>query len=259
MGSIRFFRATSPEERRVINTFLARHNCRGAGSTKGYVACYAAVECGPGGRPLPERIVAAAKFCPLHTPQAARFFGGDDWRHVYCLQRLAAHRAPENLLSQFLAWCLREMGKDPKVHFVATYADTGDVDPRTGRPHNGGVYRATNGATYCGRTQGGRVDAYILDGQRRSVRCGPRTLRVGDIPANARVLRSSPMHRYCWAVGPPLVRAFRRRDLERRMARFKFEPVYQPRLLARLVGWAFSSFQAANLAPHKNRCTLTAE
>jgi hypothetical protein len=236
-ADIRFFRATTGEEREAINVFLQRHNQRGMGSTKGYIAYYAAAVCEPGDRPLLDRLVAVAKICPLHTPQAAKFFGGEAWRHVYCLQRLAAKNPPPNLLSRFLAWCLREMGWDPKVWYVATYADTGTVDPRSGRFHDGCVYRATNGI-YCGQAQGGRVEAYILDGQRRSVRCGPRTLRVGDIPADARIIRSSSKHRYCWAVGPPLARAFRRRKLEQRMSRFKFVPAYQPRLLARLVGWA---------------------
>ena len=80
----------------------------------------------------------------------------------------------------------------------------------------------------------GTVEAYIYEGQRHSMRRGPRTLRIGDIPAGARVVRSSPKHRYCWAVGPPLVRACRRRKLEQRMARYRFVPAYQPRLLARV-------------------------
>ncbi len=100
---IRFFTAMSRDDRRAINTFLATHNARGMGSATGYVAYYAAAW-PPNGRSLLERLVAAAKICPLHTPQAAKFFGGEDWRHVYVLQRLAAHRAPENLLSRFLAW-----------------------------------------------------------------------------------------------------------------------------------------------------------
>jgi len=70
--------------------------------------------------------------------------------------------------------------------------------------------------------------------ERRSLRCGPRTLRLGEIPAAARLIRSAPKHRYCWAVGPPLKRLFRRRALRQRMAQFQFEPIYQPRLLARL-------------------------
>jgi hypothetical protein len=70
--------------------------------------------------------------------------------------------------------------------------------------------------------------------ERRSLRCGPRTLRLGEIPAAARLIRSAPKHRYCWAVGPPLKRLFRRRALRQRMAQYQFEPIYQPRLLARL-------------------------
>jgi hypothetical protein len=80
----------------------------------------------------------------------------------------------------------------------------------------------------------GEIEGYILDGQRSSLRKGPKTLKVGEIPANARIIRNRPMHRYCWAVGPPLKRAFRRRKLVRRMSRFKFVPAYQPRLLTKL-------------------------
>jgi len=233
--TINFFKAETKAERDAINLFLTRHNQRGKGSVTGYVAYYAATW-PDDGRSLVDRLVAAAKFCPLHTPQAARFFGGEEWRHVYCLQRLAACHAPENLLSRFLGWCLKRMGEDPKVYYVATYADTGTFDPRTERPHNGGIYRATN-AVYCGLTEGKRVEGFIVDGQRRSMRQGPKTLTLADIPDNARVLRHNPQHRYCWAVGPTLARVSRRRGLEMRMSRFKFTPVYQPRLLARLLGW----------------------
>lgn len=242
MNTIQFFKATTANERQMIDTFLARHNQRGRGSTKGYVAYYAAIYPPDGAtnvarlaHPLLDRLVAAAKFCPLHTPAAARFYA-DDWRHVYCLQRLAAYRAPENLLSKFLAWCLREMGRDTRVHYVATYADTGTFDPRTGLPHSGGIYRATN-AVYCGLTEAGRVEAYILGGERRSLRRGPKTLTLAEIPPEAKLIRSQAQHRYCWAVGSPLKRAFRRRDLARRMAKFKFEPVFQPSLLVRLWRW----------------------
>ncbi len=230
---IRFFAATSRDERRAINAFLARHNTRGMGSATGYVAYYAAAW-PPDGRGLLERLVATAKICPLHTPRAAEFFGGEDWRHAYALQRLAAHRAPENLLSRFLAWCLQEIGKDAKVWYVATYADTGTFNPATGLPHSGAIYRATGGAVYCGLAKGGRVEGYIYEGKRHSMRRGPKTLRISDIPAGAQIVRSSPKHRYCWAVGPPLARAFRRRKLEQRMARYRFVPAYQPRLLARV-------------------------
>jgi hypothetical protein len=230
---IRFFAAVTRDERRAINTFLSRHNARGMGSATGYAAYYAAAW-PPDGRSLLERLVAAAKICPLHTPQAAKFFGGEDWRHVYVLQRLAAHRAPENLLSRFLAWCLREIGKDAKVWYVATYADTGTFNSVTGQPHGGAIYRAIGSVVYCGLAKGGGVEGYIYAGKRHSMRRGPRTMRMGDIPAGARVVRSSPKHRYCWAVGPPLVRAFRRRKLKQRMARYRFVPAYQPRLLARV-------------------------
>jgi len=240
-----FIKATTEAEKEAIDLFLTRHNSRGKGSTRGYVAYYAARAAGsPDGRPSVNRIVAAAKFCPLHTPQAARFFAGDEWRHVYCLQRLAAHQSPKNLLSEFVGWCLRDMGQDPKVWYIVTYADTGHTDPRTGLPHDGGIYRATN-AVYCGLTQGNRIEGYRLDGQRYSLRKGPKTLRISDIPARAKIIRNRPKHRYCWAVGSPLKRAFRRRKLVQRMSRFTFSPVYQPRLLSKLqemlkvmVGWS---------------------
>ncbi len=246
--SIKFFKAGTPDERKAINLFLLRHNSRGAGSKTGYVAYFAA-SFPPDGRPLLERIVAAAKICPLHTPQAARFYGGSDWRQVYVLQRLAAvfwkhslSEAPENLLSQFLGWCLKEVGRDPKVWYVATYADPNTFDSRTGRPNDGGIYRATN-AIYCGQTAGNRVEGYILNGERRSMRCGPKTLRIGDIPRQARIIRGAPKHRYCWAVGPPLRRSFRRRVLEKRMRRFRFVAAYQPRLLARLLANITAEFK----------------
>ena len=230
-----------PAERDAIDTFLTRHNQRGSGSRTGYVAYYAAVTTGD--EPLLDRIVAAAKFCPLHTPQAARFFAGDDWRHVYGLQRLAAYRTGKNLLSKFLSWCLREMGKDERVWYIATYADAGTVDPRNGHRHNGAIYRATN-AVYCGMTRGGRVEGFVRDGQRRSMRCGPRTWTVRELeainaqaraesrPEPIRLVRAGRMHRYCWAVGKPLARRARRRTLVQRMKPYRFVPAWQPRLLA---------------------------
>ncbi|MCL4296280.1 MAG: hypothetical protein KJ077_11150 [Anaerolineae bacterium] len=231
-----FFKAQSAAERQAINLFLDRHNSRGHGSNKGFVAYYAVIT-PPDGRLLGDRIVAAAKFCPLHTPQAAKFFGAAAWRQVYCLQRLAALHPPQNLLSRFIKWCLKDMGSNPKVWFVATYASVGDYNATTGRPHDGGVYRASN-AVYCGKTPGGQIEGYVHEGQRYSMRRGPRTLKKSDIPAGARILRAPPMHRYCWAVGSPLPRAFRRRDLQQRMAKFKFVPIYQPRLLyRRLISW----------------------
>jgi hypothetical protein len=233
-SDIQFFKATTRAERAAINIFLARHNARGAGSRTGYVAYYAAAYPADG-RPLPNRLVAALKICPLHTPAAAKFFAGDDWRHVYAIQRLAGCRAPPNLLSRFLSWCLKDIGRDEKVWYIVAYADTGTYNPATGLPHCGGVYRAS-GAVYCGATEAGRVEAYIQDGERHSVRRGPRTLRESDIPPGARVVRSAPKHRFAWAVGPPLARKFRRRKLERRMAKYRYVPAYQPRLLAQT--WA---------------------
>lgn len=231
-NGVQFHKVTTAQERRRANEFLARHNQRGCGSTRGYVAYYAASVEG--------YLVAVAKFCPLHTPQAAKFFAGDDWKHVYCLQRLAACGAPKNLLSAFLAWCLRQMGRDPKVHYVATYADSGTYDPRTGCPHTGGVYRATN-AVYCGKTKGGRVEGFVLDGQRHSMRCGRKTWTVSELRGtNAKLIRARPMHRYCWAVGPPLARRSRRRALVKRMAGYRFEPVYQPLLLLRRLLWSIA-------------------
>jgi len=243
MSGICFLRAEDKASRDAVNTFLARHNRRGQGSTKGYVAYYAAAW-PDDGRPLLDRLVAAAKFCPLHTPQAARFFAGDDWRHVYVLQRLAACRAPANRLSEFLGWCLREMGQDERVWYVATYACTSTYGP-DGLPHDGGIYRATN-AVYCGLTAGGRVEGFVRDGQRHSLRCGPRTHTVAGLQAinkEARLagrpepiwlLRGAPKHRYCWPVGRTVrQRRQRRRFLEQRMAQYRFVPASQPRLLSR--------------------------
>jgi hypothetical protein len=178
--------------------------------------------------------VAALKICPLHTPAAARFFAGEDWRHVYAIHPRVrgGYRAPPNLLSRFLSWCLKDIGRDAKVWYVVAYADSGAYNPRTGLPNSGAVYRAAGGA-YAGQTQGGGVEGYIQDGERRSLRRGPRTLRVSDIPPGARVVRSAPKHRYCWAVGPSLARKFRRRRLARCTARYKYVPVYQPRLFIR--------------------------
>lgn len=232
MTEIYFLRASNPDECEAIDRFLDVHNARGRGSTKGYVARYAAAR--PGSRPLADRLVAAAKICPLHSPRAAGFFGGEAWRHVYCLQRLAASRAPENQLSRFLAWCLRQAGRDPRIWYVASYADAASFDPRTGLPHDGGIYRAAN-AVYCGLTRGKRVEAYVLDGQRHSVRRCPRTLRLAEIPAEARLIRGRPLHRYCWAVGRPLQRRARHRALAERMKNYRFIPAYQPRLLTCLV------------------------
>jgi hypothetical protein len=240
---IRFLRAQTASERAAVNTFLARHNQCGPGSTRGYVAYYSAVEEGAD-RPLIDRILAACKVCPLHTPQAARFFAGEDWRHVYCLQRLAAHHAPPNLLSQFLGWVLREMGRDPRVWYVATYADQGTFNQANGLPNVGWIYMATN-AVYCGLTKGG-MEGFVKDGARCSMRCGPIThtkreleqvnakARLIGKPEPVRFIKSPGMHRYCYAVGTPLAQAFRRRTLIKRMAAYHFVAEYQPRLLVRL-------------------------
>jgi len=223
---INFIVAKTKSERDAINLFLTRHNSRGPGSKTGYVAYFAATQDG--------KMIAAAKFCPLHTPQAARFFAGQDWRNVYTLQRLAARYPPKNLLSKFLSWCLKQMGRDPRVHYIATYADPSTCNSDTGQPHTGAIYRATN-AVYCGLTESGRVEGYILNGQRHSMRKGPKTLTMTDIPLSARILRGQVKHRYCWAVGSPLVKRLRLRALRQRMARFSYEPVYQPRLLVKAI------------------------
>lgn len=240
---IQFFQATSKAERQAINTFLQRHNSRGMGSRTGYVAYYAASSPADG-RPLLDRLVAAAKICPLHTPQAARFFAGEAWRHVYVLQRLAARRPPRNLLSQFLAWVLGEVGQDKRIHYLATYADTSTFNQETGLPHSGAIYRAC-GAVYCGKSEGG-IEGFIRDGQRHSLRRGPRTYRLSELRAiNARarlegrpqpvqLIHSAGMHRFCWAVGLPLVKAARRKALEKRMKRYEYIKAFQPRLLAAL-------------------------
>jgi hypothetical protein len=84
---------------------------------------------------------------------------------------------------------------------------------------------------------GGRVEAYIHCGQRHSLRKGPKTLTLAEIPPEAKKIRSGDKHRYCWAAGLGMARRRRQRDLKLRMAHFKFGPVYQPRLLARLWAW----------------------
>ena len=105
------------------------------------------------------------------------------------------------------------------------------------------LYRATN-AVYCGMTRGGRVEGFVRDGQRRSMRCGPRTWTVRELkeinarayaedkPEPIRLIRAGRMHRYCWAMGKPLARRPRHRTLVQRMKPYRFVPVWQPRLLA---------------------------
>ncbi len=236
MEEYQFVRITPKDpEAEAVNQFLQRHNIRGQGSTVGYVAYYAAIEPSGNHLPLVDRIVAAAKVCPMHTPTAAKFFAGRQssaWKNVYILQRLAAYRAPENLLSKFLGWVLRECGKNSNIHFVSTYASTTDYSP-WGRMNDGGIYRIVGGV-YCGMTKGGRIEGFVHNGQRFSMRQGRKTLTKKDIPVEAKVLRAGPMHRYCWAVGPPLKRAFRRRDLAARMSKYQYIPFSQPRLLVRL-------------------------
>lgn len=242
-----FFKATTREEKDTIDLFLNRFHNRGCGSTAAYRAYYAAVY-PPDGRPLIERMMAVAKICPLHTPSAARFFAGPDhpdasdekdrgWRHVYCLQRLGVCRVPYNLLSKFLVWCLKDIGKDERVWYVATYADPSTSGPN-GNPHFGFVYIATGWFIFCGISKGGNVEGYrSLDGEYHSMRKGKKTRRLSDIPPGATIIRSKPKYRYCAAVGSPLVRMFRRRDLARRMAQYIFQPIYQPSLLCKLLDW----------------------
>jgi hypothetical protein len=227
---IKFFEATEEGEKEAIDLFLTRYHTRQRGSTVGYRAYFAAVT--DDDRPLLERLVAVAKFCPLHTPAAANFFygkpGGE--KHVYTLQRLCAYHPPTNLLSKFLGWCLKQIDKDKQIHYIATYAATDSFRP-DGRPHDGGIYRACN-FIYCGMTNPKKkVEAFVLNGERHSVRKGGKTLRIKDIPPGARLIRSSPMHRYCIAIGSPFEKAFRQADLRRRMAKYQFKAVYQPRLL----------------------------
>jgi len=226
---LKLIKATTKDERDAINTFLNRHNQRGYGSRTGYIAYYAAIT-NIDDLPLIDRIRCAAKICPLHTPQAARFFAGPYWRHVYNVQRLAAIRTEYNDLSRFVGFCLREIGNDPKVWFVCSYADTGIFDSRTGLPHNGGIYRATN-AIYAGLSTPGGIEGYIHNGQRFSMRKGPKTLRKAEIPAGSRILRKTAKHRYVWAVGPPIKRSVRRLWLMRRFHTLKFVPAVQPMLL----------------------------
>lgn len=225
---LKLIKATTKKERDAINTFLIRHNQRGCGSRTGYIAYYAAIA--DDHQPLLEQIKAAAKICPLHTPQAAKFFAGPWWRHVYNLQRLAAANTGKNDLSRFLAFCLRDIGNDAKVWFVTSYADTGIFNPITGLPHNGGIYRALN-AIYAGLSTAGGVEGYIHNGTRYSLRKGPKTLRIKEIPLNSRILRKTAKHRYVWPVGPRLKRLGRRAWLIYRFKHFVFVSAYQPRLL----------------------------
>jgi hypothetical protein len=232
-----FFKATTKEEKNTIDLFLNRCHNRGCGSTAAYRAYFAATY-PPDGRPLIERIVAVAKICPLHTPSAAKFFAGPGnkgWRHVYCLQRLGVCRAPYNLLSKFLAWCFKDAGLDNRIWYIATYADPFTAGP-DGMAHLGFVYRSI-GMTYCGISHGGNIEGYKMGGAYHSMRKGKRTLRLSDIPPGASIKRSTPKHRYCKAVGPPLARAFRQRDLDRRMAQYIFQPIHQPSLLCELLDW----------------------
>jgi hypothetical protein len=245
MTSDRIARRNLKAEARLIhqeiNRFLFRHNKHQAGSTRGYTAYFAAYW-PPDGRELVDRLVIAAKVCPLHTPTAADFFAKEDLhtqgRNVYCLQRLAGHHASENLMSNFLGWLMRFIGKaDPNIHLVATYADTGVVDPRNGRAHQGLVFRAS-GAIYCGLTEGRRLEGYLLNGRKYSRRRGPETLGLDQFPVGAQPVYSTPKQRWCYAVGPNrLVRALRYHALKKRMEHFEFVPIYQPRLLARLLAW----------------------
>ena len=183
--------------------------------------------------------MAVAKICPLHTPSASKLFAGpgdESWRHVYCLQRLGVCRVPYNLLSKFLVWCLKDIARDDRVWYVATYADPSTSGP-DGTPNFGFVYRATGWFIFCGISEGGNIEGYRLQGEYHSMRKGKRTLRLSDLPAGATIIRSKPKYRYCAAVGPPLARMFRRRDLARRMAQYTFQPIYQPALLYKLLDW----------------------
>ena len=220
---------------KAVNDFLFIHNKHQIGSTRGYTVYFAAY-LPQDGWPLIDRLVVVAKICPLHTPTAADFFVGDDphtqKRNVYCLQRLGGYRTTENLMSNFLGWLMRTIGRlDRNIHLIATYADTGEVNSETGQPHQGLVYKAS-GAVYAGLTTGRRLEGYALGGIRYSMRRGKITLGPKDIPAGALPIYATPKQRWCYAVGPNrLVRALRFHALKKRMAHFEFVPVHQPRLL----------------------------
>lgn len=227
VGKNHFFRASTSQEREDINQFLSVHNVRGKGSTNGYVGYYASCVGG--------KLVAAAKVCPLHTPSAANFFSGrNDGKAVWCLQRLAAFNAPKNTLTRFISFILKDLSKDKRIHYLSTYGCTDTFNQAKGVPHYGAVYQASN-ALYFGLTKGGRIEGYTWLGDRHSMRKGPKTLRVSDIPDGALVHRSAPKHRYCWPVGTPLKRKYRRLRLLANPNCQAYPKAWQPRLLARLL------------------------
>jgi hypothetical protein len=224
--SVSFVRVTTNSEKEAINQFLLAYNDFDAGSSIGYVAYYAALA-------HSGELVAASKFCPMHTPQAARFFGGEAWCNVYNLQRLAAHNYPGKL-SKFVRFCLKDQGNNPNIHYVGTYADTGKINSLTGAPQLGTVYRYA-GAVYCGMTRpSNKIIGYRLDGKFRSMRNGKRTLRLADIPEGAIPERATMKHRWAWGVGPQPVRAVRHTELAWRMKHYEWQAIYQPRLLLQL-------------------------
>lgn len=243
---IRLFRAETKEQKEACDLFLLRHHPDQQGSTAGYRAYFAAYSPAPG-RPLVDTLVAVAKVCPMHTPSAADFFyGGPGGKsHVYILQRLAAFQAPENTLTQLISFCLREMGKDERIHYVSSYADTGHFNAE-GRPHDGGIYRICH-FIYCGMTDDKKkLTGFILDGKKHHIRKGGKTMRKRDIPAEAKLIYAYRKHRYCKAVGPRLKRSFRQIELVRRMAKYQFEAVYQPKLMIKLrevISWLKSLCQ----------------
>jgi hypothetical protein len=67
---------------------------------------------------------------------------------------------PDRPLSQFLATTLRVVRKmSPESDCIFSYADPGQINPLTGQPHKGTIYRATN-FEYFGES---RVTDYWLD------------------------------------------------------------------------------------------------
>lgn len=120
----------------------ARHYSKSVANTA--IAIHALLKAG--------HLVGVAWWMPPASPRAARYVArlyGDEAAHgqVLALSRLVvAESEPRNAESILLGAAIADIKRDPRWSYLVTFADEGQVDPRTGKRHTGTIYKATGWA-----------------------------------------------------------------------------------------------------------------
>jgi hypothetical protein len=136
-------------------------------------------------------------------PGSARLVSQTRWKEVLCLHRFVlAPGVPKHAATFLLGQSLRVLRREGFAG-VVTYADTGVVNPETGKPHEGIMYVAGN-AEYLGLTS--TRHARWMDPETNRMVCvkaGPRTRTAAEMEALGYVRHeATPKHRFRWRFRP---------------------------------------------------------